>query len=135
MPALSAPLAMICSSFLFSLMGVAVKFASPFYGAGELVMYRSLVGLILIGGLMRWRGLPLATKVPAMHAGRSATGVAGMVLWFHAIGGLPLATATTLNYMSSVWIALFLIGGSVLLAPARQALDGRLVATVLCGFS
>lgn len=135
MPALSAPLAMICSSLLFSLMGVAVKFASPLYGAGEMVMYRSLVGMALIGGLMRWRGMPLATPVPAMHAWRSATGVAAMLLWFHALGGLPLATATTLNYMSSVWIALFLIGGAVLVAPARQAIDGRLVATVLCGFA
>ncbi|MBL8347976.1 MAG: DMT family transporter [Rubrivivax sp.] len=126
---------MICSSLLFSLMGVAVKFATPLYGAGEMVMYRSLVGMALIGGLMRWRGLPLATPVPAMHAWRSATGVAAMLLWFHALGGLPLATATTLNYMSSVWIALFLIGGAVLVAPARQAIDGRLVATVLCGFA
>jgi S-adenosylmethionine uptake transporter len=135
MPALSAPLAMIWSSLLFSLMGVAVKFASPHYGAGEMVMYRSLVGIVLIGALMRWRGVPLATPVPAMHAGRSATGVAAMVLWFHALGGLPLATATTLNYMSSVWIALFLIGGAVLVAPTRPAIDGRLVATVLCGFA
>jgi drug/metabolite transporter (DMT)-like permease len=135
MPALSAPLAMIGSSLLFSLMGVAVKFASPLYGAGEMVMYRSLVGILLIGGLMRWRGMPLATPVPAMHAWRSVTGVAAMVLWFHALGGLPLATATTLNYMSSVWIALFLIGGAVLVAPTRPAIDGRLVGTVLCGFA
>jgi len=126
---------MIGSSLLFSLMGVAVKFASPMYGAGEMVMYRSLVGMVLIGGLMRWRGLSIATPVPAMHAWRSATGVAAMVLWFHALGGLPLATATTLNYMSSVWIALFLIGGAVLVAPTRPAIDGRLVATVLCGFA
>jgi drug/metabolite transporter (DMT)-like permease len=45
------------------------------------------------------------------------------------------AAATTLNYMSSVWIALFLIGGAALTAPARQAVDGRLVAAVLAGFA
>ena len=55
-----------------------------------------------------------------------------LCLWFYAIGGLPLATAMTLNYMSSVWMALFLIGGAVLRRPA--AVDGRLVATVLVGF-
>ncbi len=126
---------MVLSSLLFSLMGVTVKLAAPLYGAGEMVMYRSLVGLALIGGLMRWRAMPLATPVPAMHAWRSATGVAAMLLWFHALGGLPLATATTLNYMSPVWIALFLLGGAVLFGPARQAVDGRLVATVLCGFA
>ncbi|MCK7491069.1 MAG: hypothetical protein MZW92_04330 [Comamonadaceae bacterium] len=49
------------------------------------------------------------------------------------IGGLPLATAMTLNYMSSVWMALFLIGGAVMLGAAR--IDGRLVAAVLLGFA
>ncbi|MBC7716808.1 MAG: DMT family transporter, partial [Pseudorhodobacter sp.] len=36
------------------------------------------------------------------------------------------------NYMSSVWMALFLIGGAAMLGTAR--IDGRLVATVLLGF-
>jgi S-adenosylmethionine uptake transporter len=39
----------------------------------------------------------------------------------------------TLNYMSSIWMALFLIGGAVMLGGAR--VDGRLVATVLAGFA
>jgi S-adenosylmethionine uptake transporter len=55
------------------------------------------------------------------------------MLWFYAIGKLPLATAVTLNYMSSVWMSLFLIGGAVLLGADR--VDSRLVATVLVGFA
>jgi drug/metabolite transporter (DMT)-like permease len=39
----------------------------------------------------------------------------------------------TLNYMSSVWMALFLLGGAVMLGASR--VDGRLVATVLAGFA
>jgi hypothetical protein len=58
--------------------------------------------------------------------------VTSLVLWFYALGNLPLATAMTLNYMSSVWMALFLIGGAVALGTSR--VDGRLVATVLVGF-
>ncbi len=38
----------------------------------------------------------------------------------------------TLNYMSSVWMALFLLGGAVLLGSAQ--VDWRLVAAVLVGF-
>jgi drug/metabolite transporter (DMT)-like permease len=53
-------------------------------------------------------------------------------LWFYAITGLPLATAMTLNYMSSVWMALFLVGGAVLVGGQR--LDPRLVIAVLTGF-
>ena len=46
---------------------------------------------------------------------------------------LPLATAMTLNYMSSVWMAMFLVGGAVMLGNAR--VDGRLIGTVLLGFA
>jgi len=39
----------------------------------------------------------------------------------------------TLNYMSSVWMALFLIGGAVALGTTQ--VDGKVVATVLLGFA
>jgi drug/metabolite transporter (DMT)-like permease len=83
--------------------------------------------------LARWQRGSIATRVPAMHFWRSVSGVVSLVLWFYALGGLPLATAMTLNYMSSVWMALFLIGGAVALGTSR--IDGRLVATVLIGFA
>jgi S-adenosylmethionine uptake transporter len=52
--------------------------------------------------------------------------------WFYAIAHLPLATAMTLNYMSGVWIAAFIVGGAILYGrPERQ---GPLLATVLAGF-
>jgi S-adenosylmethionine uptake transporter len=113
-------------------MGVCVKLASSRYDAGELVMYRSLVGMLFIVVWVRLRGGSLRTRVPGMHVGRGVSGVASLALWFYALGGLPLATAVTLNYMSSVWMALFLIGGAVLVGSAR--VDGRLVAAVLVGF-
>lgn len=124
---------MLSASLLFAVMGVCVKWASTLYGAGELVFYRSLVGALLILALSRSRGTSLATRVPAMHFWRSTSGVIALVLWFYAIGGLPLATAMTLNYMSSVWMAVFLIGGGALVGAAR--IDGRLVAAVLAGFA
>jgi S-adenosylmethionine uptake transporter len=126
---------MVVASMLFALMGVCVKLASVQYGAGELVLYRSLLGLVLMAVVMRVRGVPLRTAVPAMHFWRSASGTTALCLWFYAIGNLPLATAMTLNYMSSVWIALFLIGGAVLVGNDKAGLDGRLVAAVLAGFA
>jgi S-adenosylmethionine uptake transporter len=124
---------MVGAALLFSLVAVCVKWASTSYNAGELVFYRSLVGALFIAALARYRGTALRSTVPAMHFWRSASGVASLTLWFYAIGGLPIATAMTLNYMSSVWMALFLLGGTVLLGAAR--VDGRLVATVLTGFA
>jgi drug/metabolite transporter (DMT)-like permease len=128
-----APALMVTASALFALMGVCVKWASAQYGAIEMVFYRGLVGAVVIVALSRARGVRLATAVPTMHFWRSLCGVASLMLWFTAIAGLPLATAVTLNYMSSVWMALFLIGGSVLMGAAR--VDGRLVAAVLAGFA
>jgi drug/metabolite transporter (DMT)-like permease len=155
---MSAPLLMLCATFLFATMGVCVKLASAHYSAGEIVLYRSLVGALFIAGLSRWRGGSLRTTMPAMHFWRSLTGVCSLALWFYAIGKLPLATAITLNYMSSVWMALFLIGGAVIATPlalraapaggvstafgrpgagrlGSARVDARLVATVLTGFA
>ena len=127
-----APLLIACASLLFAVMGLCVKLASAQYAAGEIVLYRALVGMALMGGLLYARGGTWRTTVPAMHFWRSLSGVLALCLWFYAIGYLPLATAMTLNYTSSVWMALFLIGGSVMFGAAR--IDGRLIAAVLAGF-
>jgi S-adenosylmethionine uptake transporter len=124
---MSAPWLIVVASFLFASMAVCVKLASDQYTPGEIVFYRGLMG-----GLARWQGNTVATKLPAMHFWRSLTGVVSLFLWFYAIGKLPVATAMTLNYMSSVWMALFLTGGAAMLGSAR--VDGRLVGTVLLGF-
>lgn len=130
---MQAMVLMVASTWLFATMGVAVKLASAEYGVGEIVFYRGLIGATLMALWCRRQNLAIRTRVPAMHFWRSASGVAAMMLWFYGIGHLPLATAVTLNYMSSVWMALFLLGGAVLLGSGR--VDGRLVLTVLAGFA
>jgi S-adenosylmethionine uptake transporter len=71
-----------------------------------------------------------------MHAWRSVVGTISLTAWFYAIAVLPLATAMTLNYMSSVWIATFLLGGALLTqgrnAPVRQ--QAPLFLSVIAGF-
>lgn len=129
----SAAWLMVLASFLFATMGVCVKLASSQYGSGEIVFYRGLTGALLMLGFARWNRGSVATRVPAMHFWRSLSGVIALSLWFYALGALPLATAMTLNYMSSVWMALFLVGGAVMLGGAK--VDGRLIGTVLAGFA
>ena len=130
---MASPWLIVLSSFLFATMGVCVKLASAQYAPGEIVFYRGLTGAVLMLLLSRWQRGSLRTAVPAMHFWRSLSGVIALCLWFYAISNLPLATAMTLNYMSSVWMALFLVGGAVMLGSAR--VDGRLIATVLFGFA
>jgi S-adenosylmethionine uptake transporter len=129
---MSAAWLMVVASFLFATMSVCVKLAAAHYGTGEIVFYRSLTGAVVIGLLSRWQGTTLRTPVPAMHFWRAVTGVTALCLWFYAIGHLPLATAVTLNYTSSVWMALFLLGGAAMLGTQR--VDPRLLVTVAAGF-
>lgn len=131
---------MVLAAFLFASMGVCVKIASADFNAAELVFYRGLIGIAILWLLARRQQVSLSTRYPGMHAWRSLVGVASLGAWFYAIGQLPLATAMTLNYMSSVWIAAFLVGGSLLAwrpsaALPRPALQGPLVLTVLAGFA
>ena len=121
---------MVLASLLFATMGVCVKLASAHYATGEIVFYRGLVGLAMMSAVARWQG-----GTPHRGAGDALLaqhpGVTALCLWFYAIGNPPLATAMTLNYMSSVWMALFLVGGAIMLGGQR--VDGRLIATILAG--
>lgn len=130
---MSASWLIVAASLLFATMGVCVKLASAHYGSGEIVMYRGVVGALMIFALSRWRGETLRTAVPMKHVVRSATGVTALCLWFYAMAVLPLATAMTLNYTSSLWIAFFLIVSAALFGT--KAVDGRLVLAAVLGFA
>lgn len=128
---------MIFSSFMFATMGVCVKYASEHFNSAELVFYRGILGIAFMAVYARARGITLATRYPAMHAWRSVIGVMSLSAWFYAIAHLPLATAMTLNYMSSVWIAAFLVGGALMLGKAGQKgpSQGPLVLAILASFA
>jgi drug/metabolite transporter (DMT)-like permease len=135
---------MVLGALLFATMGLCVKYASAWFTSAELVFYRGLIGIVFLWLLARSRGVSLRTRYPAMHAWRSLIGVVSLGAWFYAIAHLPLATAVTLNYMSSVWIAAFLVGGALLAwvpVPGRDGkivrppLQGTLILTVLTGFA
>lgn len=124
---------MVLAAFFFATMAVGVKFASSSFSTSELVFYRGLVSVIFIALILRTRGTPLRSSVPMMHVWRSLVGVLSLGAWFYAIAHLPLATAMTLNYMSGVWIAAFVVGGSVLYGASQR--QGPLMLTVLASFA
>jgi len=100
-----ASLWMLFASFAFAAMGAGVKLASEFYSTSELLMYRGLVGTVVLLFMVRHQGGTFRTAFPKAHITRSCVGVLSLWLWFFAIGRLPLATAMTLNYMAPIWIA------------------------------
>ncbi|MBC7649404.1 MAG: DMT family transporter [Vitreoscilla sp.] len=128
---------MILSAFIFSTMAVCVKFAAVYFNNAELVFYRGVIGVVFMWFFAEARGTSLATTVLPMHVWRSVVGVVALSAWFYAIAHLPLATAMTLNYMSSVWIAAFLVGGTLMFARAGERIQsqGPLVAAILASFA
>ena len=124
---------MVVASFLFATMAVGIKVASESFGTLELVFYRGIGSVVFMAIVVRARGASLRTPVPMMHLWRSMVGVFSLSAWFYAIAHLPLATAMTLNYMSGVWVAAFIVGGALLYGQSQR--QGPLFATVLLGFA
>jgi S-adenosylmethionine uptake transporter len=124
---------MILGSFFFATMAVGIKVAGASFNTFELIFYRGVVSVIFIALVLRSRGTSLRTAVPMMHAWRSLIGVLSMGFWFYGIAHLPLPTAMTLNYMSSVWVADFIVGGAVMYGKTEG--QGPLMATVLASFA
>lgn len=123
---------MVLASFLFATMAVGIKLASGSFSTFELIFYRGIVSIVFMGLVLRARGISVRTQVPMMHVTRSTIGAVSLGLWFYAIAHLPVATAMTLNYMSGVWVAAFIVGGALLYGKAER--QGPLLFTVLLGF-
>ncbi len=97
---------MVIAGLCFAAMGVFAKLGAGQFTSIELVFYRSIVGVVTLGLMARFRGWPIATPHWRLHVQRGLSGVVSLGLYFHCIGQLPLATAVTLNYTSPLFLAL-----------------------------
>jgi S-adenosylmethionine uptake transporter len=100
---------MLFASFAFAAMGAAVKLASSIFSTSEIVMYRGIIGSLMLLPMIRHQGGTLRTPFPKEHLWRSVVGVVSLWMWFYAISRLPLATAVTLNYMSPIWLSAWML--------------------------
>lgn len=124
---------MVLATLLFACMGVCVKLASVYFSTATIVAARGVIGAVMMAFIAHASRTSLRTKVPGMHVKRGLAGVAALALWFYCMGRLPLATAVTLNYMSSVWMAVFLVLRAWLVGGRR--VDPRLLSAVAVGFA
>lgn len=120
---------MVVAGVLFSCMGVFVKLGAAYFSSAELVFYRSLFGLLAIALIIKSQRLPVATPHWKAHLWRGLSGFAALMLFFYAIGQLPLATAVTLNYTAPLFLAFL----SVLILKERPHLP--LILAILLGFA
>ncbi len=95
---------MLVAGLLFACMGVFVKLGGAHFSSSELVFYRAFFGLLVVIAVLRHRRTPLATPHWRGHLWRGLSGTVAMMLFFYCIASLPLATAVTLNYTSSLFL-------------------------------
>lgn len=95
---------MLFAGLLFACMGALVKSGAAHFSSSELVFYRSFFGLLLVSAMLRRQQTSLATPHWRGHLWRGLSGTISMLLFFYCITALPLATAITLNYTSSLFL-------------------------------
>lgn len=123
---------MLFASLMFSIMGVCVKLASDHYSIAEIVLSRGLIGMLFIVVLILLKGGTLKTRMPRQHMWRGVIGVISLSMWFYSFSLLPIATATTLNYTSSIWLAAILFGSAWWRGNTR--FDWGMAATIMLSF-
>lgn len=118
---------MLAAGLLFACMSVFVKLGAAHFSSAELVFYRSVFGLAMLW-FVAGRGSDLATPHWKGHLWRGLSGLASLAAYFHVITELPLAAAVTLNYTSSLFLAV------VTTWLLREHLHWPLAAAVALGF-
>jgi S-adenosylmethionine uptake transporter len=119
----------LAASLLFATMSALVKVAAAGVSLPEIVFFRSLPAAILLFVLARLRGERVATRHGRLHALRCLVGVSTMFVGFYAVSKLPLATATTLEYTTPLFILAYMI------VRARRHITPQIAFAMIGGFA
>lgn len=96
---------MLFATLFFSMMNVAVKLL-PHIPAVEIVFFRSVVSLVLSYGILKARKVHIWGKNYKLLILRGASGAMALVLYFRLIQDIPLASATTILFLSPVFASI-----------------------------
>ena len=76
------------------------------YPAHELVFFRSLVSFLISAAIIKYRGLPLLGNNRRWLLLRGTAGMLALTIFFFTLHKLPLAIASTLQYLSPIFTVL-----------------------------
>ena len=115
----------------FSLMAIGGRELSPALDTFEIMLWRSLVGIVLVAGWLAATGGLRSVRTDRMplHAGRNLAHFTGQNLWFFALTAAPMAQVVALEFTAPIW--------ALILAPLvlRERLTWRRLAVALAGFA
>ena len=127
---LVAALWMIGAIVSFSAMAVAGRAVSFELDTFEIMLYRSLIGMVVVILVARFAGTlhQITRRSPGTHMIRNLSHFAGQNLWFYAITVIPLAQVFALEFTGPLW--------GLLLAPLvlRERLTPSRAFTAILGF-
>ncbi|TCP60553.1 EamA-like transporter family protein [Rhodovulum bhavnagarense] len=91
----------------FSSMAVAGREVSLELDTFELMLYRSLIGIVVVIGISSLAGRlgEVSTRQMGLHLVRNISHFTGQNLWFLAIATIPLAQVFALEFTSPLWVA------------------------------
>lgn len=124
---------MVASAAGFSLMSLFVKLLGERLPTQEVVLARSILGLVLSLALLRRARLAVFGERRGLLFVRGLLGTGGLTCFFYSVTHLPLAEATVLHYLNPILTALFAAvflgerAGRHLLASLALGLVGVLV--------
>ncbi|MGA9433145.1 MAG: DMT family transporter [Roseobacter sp.] len=90
----------------FSTMAVAGREVAVELDTFEIMMYRSLFGVVIVAGIGALAGTlhQINTQNMGLHAMRNLAHFTGQNLWFYAVTVIPLAQVFALEFTSPLWV-------------------------------
>lgn len=97
----------VLAALCFTIMGILVKIATQKFHMHEyeLVFWRVIFAVVVLGVQALLLGQSFKTAYPVAHFWRSLAGTVSLLMFFYGIAHLPLATAITFSYTSSIFLA------------------------------
>ncbi|MFL7903485.1 DMT family transporter [Azospirillum argentinense] len=120
----------VLAIFLFAGMDTLIKYLSSGYPVAQLMFARSVVAVVLVGGISvarsGWGGM--RTRRPVAHVFRSLAGLLSMGCFFYAFKHLPLAEVYVLSFAGPLFIT------ALSMPLLGEPVGWRRWAAVLVGF-
>lgn len=98
---------MLFSSLLFAFTGGFAKLLSEYMSSLEVVFFRNLMGVIIIGYAVYKSPLKQVGGKPFLLFMRGFIGFSALLMYFYNIANIPLAEAMTFNKISPIFTAVF----------------------------
>lgn len=90
----------------FTMMALAGRALGTMHDTFEIMLYRSVFGLVMVVALAAWAGTlgDVRTKRLGLHGARNLVHFIGQNLWFYAVTVIPLAQVFALEFTTPIWV-------------------------------